>query len=280
MKILRAIGAFFAKIGRWIANTAWIQPLLIVGGIFAVIFSIPYIKTAIENAQVDNTDHDYAFYSAFALDLKKDGEAEQLMQYLAEEDYDSIDAKFGKKFFLTFVKADCASCKECVSGYQNLSANFSTWGLDHELEIHTILVDETDEDDNGKEIYLAKEIMKRNNQFFNDIATAYGDESTSGQYALYKNKESIKETYTSNLKKLPDAVVETSDGITTPMIFMYDHDKIIEDPTYFNVSGITAIMFDYTSLISDNVNDVTKGQLLRDCWSYGNIFDPAYLDNK
>ena len=278
MKVLRAIGAFFAKIGRWIANTAWIQPLLIVGGIFAVIFSIPYIKTAIENAQVDNTDHDYAFYKAFALDLDKDGEAEQLMQYLAEENYDEIDQKFGKKFFLSFIKADCASCKECVSGYQNLSSNFSSWGLDHEFELHTILVDETDPDDD--KVYLAKEIMKRNAQFFNDVTAAYGEESISGTYALYKNKESIKDTYTSNLKKLSDSVTETSDGITTPMIFMYDHDKILEDPTYFNVSGITAIMFDYTSLISDTVNDVTKGQLLRDCWSYGNIFDPAYLDNK
>ena len=278
MKILRAIGAFFAKIGRWIANTAWIQPLLIVGGIFAVIFSIPYIKTAIENAQVDNTDHDYAFYQAFALDLEKDGKAEKLMQYLIDEDYDAIDEEYGRKFFLTFVKADCSSCKECVSGYQNLSANFSSWELDHSLEIYSILVDETDPDDD--KVYLAKEIMKRNAQLFNNVTAAYGEESIPGEYALYKNKESIKETYTSNLKKLSDSVTETSDGIITPMIFMYDHDKILADPDYFHVSGITAIMFDYTSLITDNVNDVTKGQLLRDCWSYGNIFDPAYLDNK
>ena len=278
MKVLRAIGAFFAKIGRWIANTAWIQPLLIVGGIFAVIFSIPYIKTAIENAQVDNTDHDYAYYSGYALDLDKDGEAEKLMQYLADSDYENIDKEFGSKFFLAFVKADCASCKECVSGFQNLSSNFSSWELDHEFKLHTILVDETDPDDD--KVYLAKEIMKRNAQFFNDVTAAYGEESISGTYALYKNKESIKDTYTSNLKKLSDSVTETSDGITTRMVFMYDHDKITNEPTYFNVSGITAVLFDYTSLISDTVNDVTKGQLLRDCWSYGNIFDPDYLNNK
>ena len=57
MKVLRAIGGFFAKIGRWIANTAWIQPLLIVGGIFGIIFSIPYIKQAIDNSKIDNTDY-------------------------------------------------------------------------------------------------------------------------------------------------------------------------------------------------------------------------------
>ena len=43
MVVLRAIGRFFARIGRWIKETAWIQPLLIVGAIFAVIFSIPHI---------------------------------------------------------------------------------------------------------------------------------------------------------------------------------------------------------------------------------------------
>ena len=39
MAILRAIGRFFAKIGRWIRDTAWVQPLLIVGAIFGLIFS-------------------------------------------------------------------------------------------------------------------------------------------------------------------------------------------------------------------------------------------------
>ena len=39
MKILKAIGAFFARIWRWIKETAWVQPLLIVGAIFAIIFA-------------------------------------------------------------------------------------------------------------------------------------------------------------------------------------------------------------------------------------------------
>ena len=57
--------------------------------------------------------------------------------------------------------------------------------------------------------------MKRNAQLFNNVTAAYGEESIPGEYALYKNKESIKETYTSNLKKLSDSVTETSDGIIT-----------------------------------------------------------------
>ena len=50
MFVLRAIGRFFAKIGRWIRDTAWVQPLLIVGGIFAIIFSIPKIVEVVEKA--------------------------------------------------------------------------------------------------------------------------------------------------------------------------------------------------------------------------------------
>jgi hypothetical protein len=42
MKVLKAIGDFFVRIWRWIKETAWVQPLLIVGAIFAIIFSIPY----------------------------------------------------------------------------------------------------------------------------------------------------------------------------------------------------------------------------------------------
>ena len=49
MKVLRAIGRFFARIGRWIRDTAWIQPLLIVGGIFGIIFSIPYITNWVKS---------------------------------------------------------------------------------------------------------------------------------------------------------------------------------------------------------------------------------------
>ena len=89
MKILRAIGGFFAKIGRWIANTAWVQPLLIVGGIFGIIFSIPYIKKGIEGLQADTTDYHYEYFKDHALSLKKDGAADKLLHYLDVFDSDS-----------------------------------------------------------------------------------------------------------------------------------------------------------------------------------------------
>ena len=110
MKILRAIGAFFAKIGRWIANTAWVQPLLIVGGIFGIIFSIPYIKKGIEGLQSDTTDYKYRYYQNNALNLKEGGTADELLGYLEEGgNADKIRSKFGSKFFLVFTNSACGS---------------------------------------------------------------------------------------------------------------------------------------------------------------------------
>ena len=48
MNIIKSISAMITKFWRWITETAWVQPLLIVGGIFAVIFSIPKFTTWFE----------------------------------------------------------------------------------------------------------------------------------------------------------------------------------------------------------------------------------------
>ena len=53
MIILTAIGAFFGRIWKWIRETAWVQPLLIVGVIFGIIFSIRPIVDSITKLQED-----------------------------------------------------------------------------------------------------------------------------------------------------------------------------------------------------------------------------------
>ena len=106
-KILSAIGGFFVKIGRWIANTAWIQPLLIVGGIFAVIFSIPYIKQGFENlAKKDEVDEKIQYYKDRAIDLtgaeNNESKLDTLLTYLekgSNEDLAKVKSEYGEKFF-------------------------------------------------------------------------------------------------------------------------------------------------------------------------------------
>ena len=69
MFILRAIGRFFARIWRWIKETAWVQPLLIVGGIFAIIFSIPYLTKWVKSWFNDTTASE-KYYSSKKVSLK------------------------------------------------------------------------------------------------------------------------------------------------------------------------------------------------------------------
>ena len=85
MVVLRAIGSFFAKIGRWIRDTAWVQPLLIVGGIFAIIFSIPYITKWVKTWG-DSTSAYQKYYNKTSLSLKNvdegESEVDGIFQYL------------------------------------------------------------------------------------------------------------------------------------------------------------------------------------------------------
>ena len=117
MIILRAIGRFFARIGRWIKETAWIQPLLIVGGIFAIIFSIPYLTKWVKS-WFSETSASQKYYSSKKISLKNaedhNSDVDVLFDYLTA--FNNMDAegqkagqsKFGKKFFVTLVQENCA----------------------------------------------------------------------------------------------------------------------------------------------------------------------------
>jgi len=275
MKVLRAIGAFFAKIGRWIANTAWVQPLLIVGGIFAVIFSIPYIKKGIEGLQADNTDYKYAYYQDRSLSLTDDGRADKLLGYLEdyEHNVENIRKEFGSKFFLTFAQKSCTGCKDQVEGYNYFNKHNSSTD---KFKLYSILVDKTDSKGN----YLAKDLVIEHIDLFNEIEGAFADESEN--YPLFRNKESVKSTMISKIRELSNCtdVGEGSKGIETPTTLMIDLDGF-EDGQY-GTNGITQIFFNYVDFIdsSVSVNAASKGNMVRDIWTYNGIFDPEYKENK
>ena len=120
-KILGAIGGFFKKIWRWIADTAWIQPLLIVGLIFGVIFSIPSISSAIRNASAHSGSFEF-----FKSNRVKAGD---FLKYY-EEGADSLDAKYGDKntvssFLLVFVEEDCENCKAAEKAFKEFVTSSS-----------------------------------------------------------------------------------------------------------------------------------------------------------
>ena len=272
MKVLRAIGGFFAKIGRWIANTAWIQPLLIVGGIFGIIFSIPYIKQAIDNSKIDTTDYDYEYYKDYKLGLEEDGRADKLLSYIANEDLESIDSEFGEKFFLSFIRKECSGCTECIDGFQN----FNSHAKDGEkLKLYTIVVDELDSDDE----YPAMRLFKDNADFFGKLSTIFGEEEY-GEYILHTNASTQFNTIKTNLDTVARLDYATADasGFLTPLTVMYDSAKYRSTSKAMYSTGVTAVFFNYTELISGGnpVNKASKAQILLNCGNYENVFSPNY----
>ena len=93
MIVLRAIGAFFAKIWRWIRETAWVQPLLIVGLIFGIMFSIKPIYNAIKDAQAKSSSAE-TYYRQFQVSLAN-GDDSQASK-LTDQIYQSIEAQENK----------------------------------------------------------------------------------------------------------------------------------------------------------------------------------------
>ena len=67
-KFLKVIGTPFIKLWTWIKETAWVQPLLIVGIIFAIIFSIPSITSWVQSWNFGSDS--YTFLKNNQLSLK------------------------------------------------------------------------------------------------------------------------------------------------------------------------------------------------------------------
>ncbi len=280
-KILVAIGGFFAKIGRWIANTAWVQPLLIVGGIFAIIFSIPYIKQGIENAQLkDTTDAEIQYYKDRAISLT-DAEThtsdfDKLLTALEDGDDEYVKDKYGEKFFISFGKEDCSYCKEGVEGFQSLNDNFTAWGLDGKFNFVTVMLDTTNDDGD----YLAKMVFEEHQNFFDNIVGEYAEYD---DYALLNNvSDSQKTTIINAINKLENAIDDNGEGLETPTTFFVDL-TAAGDAVEVNPYHVTAIFFNYVDLLSSaKYNETTafnKGKFLSDVWTYSKLFEKDWARN-
>ena len=192
MAVLRAIGRFFARIGRWIKETAWIQPLLIVGGIFAIIFSIPYLTKWVKSWVKDESASE-KYYTSKKLSLsnaeKGTSEVDVMFDYLtAFADHDTAgiekgEKKFGKKFFLTIVQESCSACEDRYEAFQTLENNWGKGsfatdgynGLDGSFKLYTIYADTTNDDGDN----LFEKVYERNNvgRFFETtISAMQGDQ--------------------------------------------------------------------------------------------------------
>lgn len=252
MNVLRAIGAFFTRIWRWIKDTAWVQPLLIVGVIFAIIFSIPAIVDGVNNitANIASTE---AYYGKYQLSLEggKDSAADKATVNIVEKMEDeSVASLYGEKFFLVYVAKNCSVCAEIKGAFSVLESRFASDLQPKDklpFKLVTIFADEVTKQTTTNETAFVQ-YMDRNAYFF-EIAASAGyntDYYTNGK-----------------ISKTDLEYVESCDPVNflTPTIMLIDYTETSPN------RGVSEIMFGVSG-----DNDWNKAELLRDCWNHEGDF--------
>lgn len=272
MKVLRAIGGFFARIGRWIKETAWIQPLLIVGAIFAVIFAIPHIIDGVKG-WFDESDAANKYFAKYQLSLenadqgKGESEVDEFFTYLQDRDENTIKSKYGERFFVAFVQEESSTCKDLYGGLKTFQDKWADKKdgefkkLDGEFKLITIYTDTKSENDDT--VNLFNEVWSNHIELFEEFGRGGYLETTF--YA--KNKNLTTDNYINSF-------VGSSDTKTCPMsapLVMY-FDFSAKNPftvakAVQRVVGLSDVVFSV-----EGSSDLEKARTLRDCWAHKDIF--------
>ena len=197
MEILKNIGALFVRLWRWVRETAWVQPLLIVGTIFGVIFSIPnftawfsalgvgshsgyYIskKQSLEGEVIGTEITSAADKLTAAMNkgsnFDKAFDENEYAEFKASIQKDVIDV-YGEKFYVVYVKEDCSNCDTISEAFQTLENGWGTSFVTEDnrpFKLYTIFSDDSSSNDNEYEVESDKKAFNRylvkfsNNGFF------------------------------------------------------------------------------------------------------------------
>lgn len=271
MVILSAIGRFFKKIWDWIKQTAWIQPLLIVGIIFGVIFSIPSIVKAVQAEKAASNEYQ-AYYHKFQISLELDDSSkkdsspadkfttslEKVMKGGADAtaEFKKNYSNLGEKFFVAYVSESCEKCKEAKDGFKlfqeslNKDNAFMSTNKDDAFNMVTIFTDEETSYTDDKETAFVK-YLDRHQSFFEDVG------SNAYQTDYYING------------KLSDTdleYLETADPVNflTPTIFLVEIGSHVRTTGFV---GVNEVMFGVTG---EDQN--AKAKTLLDCWNHTGDF--------
>lgn len=266
MVVLKALGRFFARIGRWIRDTAWVQPLLIVGAIFGLIFSIPYIVNGVGSwfKSDDNAaDKWYANYKYSLVGAEK-GTSQVDKLFDAIQDGKANEFVGAERFFLSFVKEGNSTCAEQYEGYKRLT---SSWGKgefadlkDQKFKMVTIFID-TEKEIDGEQKNLFKYVWENHPYLFENFTENYED----SQYAQYKN-------YTANCTSFSNLFDADEDGhfkVEAPSTFYFDFasEKSSWSWNGNKINGLSEIMF---SIPGDSEFD--RARTFHDCWTHTGVF--------
>lgn len=279
MIILKAIGAFFVKIWRWIKDTAWVQPLLIVGAIFAIIFSIPYITDWVNSWGWNTTD---AFYSSYQVSLEgetydqnSDSPADQLansvytnsvdLAYNDVTDQSKYDLSYGDKFFLIFVKKDCTACATAEGGFKFLAENWdkSSYNLipsdGRSFKAYTIFSSEESSNDDDYKITLSgasafNRFLSIHSDLFNEAGPVLMD-------APYKTNASVSDTNYESFTLNPSSSSSSPlASFPVPSICLVDYSQTALEA---GRGGLSEVLFSTTG-----DSDGARAALLMNMWNH------------
>lgn len=266
MIVLKAIGRFFAKIGRWIRDTAWVQPLLIVGGIFAIIFSIPKFVELGKKAKEESNAAQTFFENKMISSQGKEGklsEGSVLDSYFSElekehaskeEAYNAINDVLqvnNKQFFVVFVDKTTA-CDSLYTGLNYLKNNwdnkeFQEYKVQGQFTYRTIYVDAVDKYD--EETKLFDDVYSRHN-FENFAADLY-----STQFAENKS-------YDQDAGDHYDSLATSASGFAVGTVLYFDY----EAEAYAGV-GTYGLRSCFTSADVAGASDYERAQSLAKAWT-------------
>lgn len=284
MVILKSIGAFFTKLWRWIKETAWVQPLLIVGAIFAVIFSIPKITDWVQSMGFGSASR---YYAAFQLNLE--GETSDIFQFNTKADeatkaindwsnfedtyatYDEYIAameqseenpieKYGEKFFLVYVEGEnCTNCEAAQPGFETLQ---NYWGTRYvaddgrPFKMYTIFADEDSSNDDEYDIEDDQKAFNRyldkfaDNDFFSQAGGRLADETP------YKINASIGDADYENFTNADHT------SFAVPTVLLIDFSEQAFD-LRSSRPGVSEVIFGVTGNDSN-----AKAELLLQMWNH------------
>ncbi|MCQ2800814.1 MAG: hypothetical protein MJ216_02545 [Bacilli bacterium] len=275
MKILSAIGRFFARIGRWIKETAWIQPLLIVGGIFAIIFAIPHIIDGVKG-WFSESDVANKFYAAYQLSLEGADEGDFVgnsqVDKLFTNIYEGNQAEVkkvtgGDRFFLAFIQKDNSSAEDLYSGIKMFKDKFGKNAefadLKDSFKLKVIYTDTKNDDDEN----LFDIVWNNHYELFEELAN--GTYLPNTYYAINEKYTASKyeENFTSgsNVDECP---------MNTPLMMYFDYteDNPIAEADQ-RVKGLSDVLFSV-----QGSSDLEKARVLKDCWSHSKKFGEIVKD--
>ncbi|MFA6667320.1 MAG: hypothetical protein WCS51_03070 [Bacilli bacterium] len=279
MNILKKLATPFVAIWRWIKETAWVQPLLIVGVIFAVIFSIPSITKAIQNATSESDDGlDYYDDINLSLDDAYNGksEADQFFTSYAKaqgykngntkytvDDLNSFKTTYGEKFFLVFAQSNCEYCENISDALIQLRDNWDgTYKLGDTTEpykAYSIICDQ-DMGDNA-DYYVNKKAFE---YILDDHSTMFEDMIKFGTTNTYYNN--LETSAKSTLKGYIENFLKSVDSVHVPCVVLFDlTDNPSSNGTNWNYIANT-VFFEVPTTY--DTNEVTRANFLAQAW-YG-----------